>query len=55
MLRRLGAGRTVKDVAAAMKLSPKTVSTYRARLLAKLGASSNADLVEYVASHGLIS
>lgn len=55
VLRRLGAGHTVKDVAAAMKLSPKTVSTYRSRLLAKLQASSNADLVQYVTSHGLIS
>jgi DNA-binding NarL/FixJ family response regulator len=55
VLRRLGAGHTVKDVAASMNLSPKTVSTYRARLLLKLHATSNADLVQYVASHGLIS
>lgn len=50
-----GAGHTVKDVAASMNLSAKTVSTYRSRLLVKLHASSNADLVQYVASHGLIS
>ena len=53
VLRRLGAGHTVKDVAASMNLSPKTVSTYRSRLLAKLGAASNADLVQYVSAHGL--
>jgi DNA-binding NarL/FixJ family response regulator len=54
VLRRLGAGYSVKEIAAAMKLSPKTVSTYRSRVLAKLGVSSNADLVRYAATHGLI-
>lgn len=53
VLRRLGAGHTVKDVAAALRLSPKTVSTYRARLMEKLGVTSNADLVRYVSHHGL--
>jgi DNA-binding NarL/FixJ family response regulator len=53
VLRRLGAGHTVKDVAAELKLSPKTVSTYRTRLMEKLSVSSNADLVRYVSQHGL--
>ena len=53
VLRRLGAGHTVKDVAAQLKLSPKTVSTYRARLMEKLRVTSNADLVRYVSQHGL--
>lgn len=53
VLRRLGAGHTVKDVAAELKLSPKTVSTYRARLMEKLSVTSNADLVRYVAQHDL--
>jgi two-component system, NarL family, invasion response regulator UvrY len=50
----LGSGRTVKEISADLRLSPKTVSTYRARLLEKMQASSNADLVRYAAQHGLI-
>jgi DNA-binding NarL/FixJ family response regulator len=50
----LGSGRTVKDIARSLKLSPKTVSTYRTRVLEKMRASSNADLVRYAALNGLI-
>ena len=50
----LGSGRTVKDIAAILGLSVKTVSTYRSRLLQKMGFESNADLVRYVATHGLL-
>ena len=50
----LGSGRTVKEISADLRLSPKTVSTYRARLLEKMHATSNADLVRYAAQHGLI-
>lgn len=54
VLRALGSGRTVKDIAAALGLSPKTVSTYRVRLMEKMGFTSNADLVRYSAEHGLL-
>ncbi|HEY8256359.1 MAG TPA: response regulator transcription factor [Gemmatimonadales bacterium] len=50
----LGSGRTVKEISAELRLSPKTVSTYRARLLEKMQATTNADLVRYAAQHGLI-
>jgi DNA-binding NarL/FixJ family response regulator len=50
----LGCGMTVKDVAAHMHLSAKTVSTYRTRLLEKMGLSTNADLVRYVVEHDLM-
>jgi len=50
----LGSGRSVKEAAAALGVSPKTVSTYRARLLEKMQLASNADLVRYAAQHGLI-
>jgi hypothetical protein len=33
---------------------PKTVSNVRARLLEKMGLSGTADIVRYVAAHGLI-
>ncbi|MHB1312166.1 MAG: response regulator [Gemmatimonadaceae bacterium] len=50
----LGAGVTVTQAAADLRLSVKTVSTFRARLLAKMGFESNADIVQYVARHGLL-
>lgn len=50
----LGSGRTVKEIAGSLQLSPKTVSTYRTRVLEKMHATSNADLVRYAALHGLI-
>jgi len=54
VLRGLGTGRSVKEVAADLDLSPKTVSTYRARLMEKMRFSSTSDLVRYAAQHGLI-
>ena len=54
VLRALGSGMTVKDVAQQMHLSAKTVSTYRTRLLEKMGFKSTADLVRYVAAHELL-
>lgn len=53
VLRGLGAGLSVKDVAARLNLSPKTVSTYRARILEKMKLQTNADLVRYVRDHGI--
>ena len=54
VLRALGSGMMVKDVAAQLRLSAKTVSTYRTRLLEKMGLKSKADLVRYVATHELL-
>lgn len=54
VLRALGSGMTVKEVAEQLHLSAKTVSTYHARLLDKMGLKSKADLVRYVAVHELL-
>jgi two-component system, NarL family, invasion response regulator UvrY len=54
VLRSLGTGLSVKEAADELHLSPKTVSTYRTRLLEKMGLSSTADIVRYAAAHGLI-
>lgn len=54
VLRGLGRGQTVTEIAAALRLSPKTVSTYRARLMEKMRFTTNADVVQYAATHGLI-
>lgn len=53
VLAQLAKGRSNKEIAAACRLSPKTVSTYRARLLRKLGLHTNADLVRYSLETGL--
>lgn len=53
VLRLLGAGRSVKEVAAQLGLSVKTVSTYRTRLLEKLRLKSTADLIRYAMQQGL--
>lgn len=49
----LAAGRRISDIATDMCLSPKTVSTYRGRILEKLGVSSNVEIARYCAEHGL--
>ncbi|HEU5219799.1 MAG TPA: response regulator transcription factor, partial [Gemmatimonadales bacterium] len=54
VLRALGSGMAVKEVAAQLRLSAKTVSTYRARLLEKMDLKSKADLVRYVVEHELL-
>jgi DNA-binding NarL/FixJ family response regulator len=51
---RLASGQRLSDIAAELNLSPKTVSVYRARVLEKLGAQSNADLTAYCLRNGLI-
>lgn len=49
-----GAGKCIKDIAAELGISPKTVSTYRTRILQKLKLTTNLDLVRYVIQHGLV-
>lgn len=51
---RLASGASVSDIADGLHLSVKTISTYRTRLLEKLGVSSNAELAAYAIRHGLI-
>jgi two-component system, NarL family, invasion response regulator UvrY len=46
-------GQGPSEIAASLHLSPKTVSTYRSRILEKMGMSSNADLTRYLLEHGL--
>lgn len=53
VLRRLGTGNTVTSVAREMALSPKTVTTYRKRILEKLNLRSTADLIRYAMEHDL--
>jgi DNA-binding NarL/FixJ family response regulator len=49
----VAAGRRTGEAAAELSLSPKTVSTYKRRVLNKLGVKSTADLVRYAIEHKL--
>jgi two-component system invasion response regulator UvrY len=51
---KLAAGRSVGEIADELFLSNKTVSTYRARIMDKMTAKSNADLTYYAIKNGLI-
>jgi len=51
---RLAKGETIGVMAESMSLSVKTVSTYRSRVMEKMGLSSNSDLTYYALKNGLI-
>ena len=44
----IGAGKTPAEIAQALHLSVKTVSTYRARILDKMGMKSTVEIIRYV-------
>jgi two-component system, NarL family, invasion response regulator UvrY len=50
----IGSGKTVSEIAGALGLSVKTVSTYRIRLLEKLQMRSNAELMRYAIENRLV-
>ena len=53
VLQLIGAGKSLKEIAAMLSLSVKSVGTYRARVLEKMAMSTNADLIRYVIEHNL--
>jgi DNA-binding NarL/FixJ family response regulator len=53
VLQLLGQGKSVKEIGAALELSPKTISTYRERILEKLSLKTTADLIRYAVQHGI--
>ena len=55
VLRMIGSGRTVSEVADELGLSVKTVSTYRARILEKLHLRTSAELIHYAVVNKLVS
>jgi DNA-binding NarL/FixJ family response regulator len=55
VMRRLGSGLTVSQIAGELAISAKTVSTYRKRILEKMAVATNAELVRYAARYGLIT
>ncbi len=51
---KIASGRTVGEIAAELGLSVKTVSTYRARVLEKMGMRTNAELTRFAIQKRLV-
>jgi DNA-binding NarL/FixJ family response regulator len=54
VMRLMGSGRTVSEISRQLGLSVKTISTYRARTLEKLGMRTNAELMRYAIENNLL-
>lgn len=54
VMKLLATGRSVKEIAAELSLGDKTVFTYRARLLEKLGLKSDVEIARYALRHRLV-
>ena len=53
VLQLLVEGKSSKEIGKILYLSPKTVETYRSRLMQKLGVSNLPDLIKFAIQHGL--
>jgi DNA-binding NarL/FixJ family response regulator len=54
VLRLIASGKTVSEIARELSLSVKTISTYRSRILEKMGLRNNAELMHYAMQHQLV-
>lgn len=54
VLRLMAAGEPGTAIARTLRISPKTISTYRRRLLTKLGLDSTASLIRYAVTHQIV-
>jgi DNA-binding NarL/FixJ family response regulator len=54
VLKMIASGSSLVSIAQSLNISPKTVTTYRARVLEKLSLESNAALTRYVLENGLL-
>jgi DNA-binding NarL/FixJ family response regulator len=55
VLHRIVAGSTSADIAANLSLSPKTIDTYRGRLMAKLGVGNKSALIRFAIEHEMMA
>lgn len=51
----IGQGKPPTEIANHLSLSVKTISTYRARILEKLGFNTTAELIRYAIDHNLVN
>ena len=54
VLRLIASGKTVSEIAGILSLSHSTISTYRARILEKMGMKTNAELTHYAIHDKLV-
>lgn len=54
VLRLVAVGRSQKEIASELRVSEKTVGTYRERIAEKLGVSTNVELTRYALQHKLV-
>jgi two-component system, NarL family, invasion response regulator UvrY len=54
VFRLIAQGRTIKEIAAELSLSDKTIGTYRLRIAEKMRLSTNVDIARYALKHGLV-
>lgn len=54
VLQSIASGKTVSEIAQEISLSVNTISTYRARILDKLGLNNNAELTRYAIDNKLV-
>jgi DNA-binding NarL/FixJ family response regulator len=52
-LKLVAEGKCNKEIATALGLSPKTIDTYRQRIMSKLDLHSQSDLIRYAIRRGL--
>ena len=55
ILQLVAEGKTSQEIAKRLSISPKTVDTYRSRLMHKIGVDDVAGLVKFAIQHGVIS
>jgi two-component system response regulator NreC len=55
VLKFIALGHTANEIGEMLALSPKSVDTYRARIMEKLNLASRADLVKYALARGLLT
>ncbi len=54
VMKLIASGTSLVKIATSLHLSPSTVTTYRTRILEKMGMSSNTELVKYAIKYGIL-
>ena len=54
VLRLIASGKTVSEIAGILSLSESTISTYRGRIMEKMGMKTNAELTHYATQNKLV-
>jgi len=55
ILQLVAEGKTSQEIVVTLSISPKTVDTYRSRLMGKIGVEDVTGLVKFAIQHGVIS